>query len=261
VLASTNPYAPLALEPLQFDPAGLDGDHSRRYAAPRVAPDGLHTSFFIVDDSGGVELWVANAVSGVERITSWRLPGDRIIEPPLEARWVDDRTLVFVEPRDWTSGMPETAALRRATVSTDGSLIAEDVIEIIARGDDKGIALHEIAASSNGQEISWRIRHYTEWSASDGRFDTIHLAPTDDLSRDVELTRGSAGNGLAWSADSRLLLVGIDRDVMLANPANLSIDVISDGMRAEHPLWVGDDEIWFSVDDGMVASVMRVRVE
>jgi hypothetical protein len=58
-----------------------------------------------------------------------------------------------------------------------------------------------------------------------------------------------------------LLLIGIDRDVMLANPANLSIDVISDGMRAEHPLWVGDDEIWFSVDDGMVASVMRVRVE
>jgi len=258
VLASTNPYAPLALEPLQFDPARINGDRSRRYAAPHVSPDGLNTSFFVVDDTGGIELWVANATTGIDRVTSWRLPGDRIIEPPLEATWADDRTLVFVEPRDWTGGMPETAAIRRVIVAEDGSATVADVIEWVGRGDDKGVAIMELAISSDSGEIAWRTRHFTEWSASDGRFDTIHLAPTDDLSRDVELTRGSPGSGLTWSADGQRLLVGIDRDVLLANPNDLRIEVISSGLVSEYPIWVGDDEVWFGVDAGQV---MRVRVE
>ncbi len=49
VLASTNPYAPLALEPIQFDPIEIGNDRERRYAAPQVSPDGLNSSFFVVD--------------------------------------------------------------------------------------------------------------------------------------------------------------------------------------------------------------------
>src|SRR5690606_26335893 len=153
---------------------------------------------------------------------------------------------------------PETAAIRRVTIGDDGNATLDDVIELVGRGDDKGIALMEVAANSDSSEIAWRIRHFTEWSASDGRFDTIQIAPTDDLSRDVELTRGSPGNGLAWSLDGRLLLLGIDRDVLLADPGNLGIEVISEGLRTDHPLWVGDDEIWFAAADDQV---MRVRLK
>jgi hypothetical protein len=258
VLASTNPYAPLALEQLQFDPIAIDGDRERRYAAPQVSPDGLNTSFFVVDQSGGIELWIANEAGGVSQVAGWQLPGDRIIEPELVAGWVDDRTLAFAEPRDWTRGMPETAALRRATVADDGSATVEDVVELVGRGDDKGIVLFEFAFSSDGADVAWRVRHYTERAANDGRFDTIHLAPTDDLTRDVELTRGSPGNGLAWSADGGVLLVGIDREVLVADPEDLSIEVVSGDLSATHPLWVGEDEIWFSTGDG--EQVMRVRV-
>ncbi len=191
-------------------------------------------------------------------MTTWRLPGDRIVEPELVAGWVDDRTLVFAEPLDWTRGMPEAAALRRVTVADDGSATVEDVIELVGRGDDKGIVLCELAFSINGVEVAWRVRHYTERTADDGRFDTVHLAPVDDLSRDVELTRGSPGDGLAWSGDGRLLVVGINREVIVADPKDLSIEVISGDLSASHPLWVGEDEIWFSAGDE--EQVMRVRV-
>jgi hypothetical protein len=223
-----------------------------------VSPDGLNSSFFVVDRSGGVELWIANAASGASRVTAWRLPADQIVEPELVANWVDDRTLVFAEPLDWTRGMPETAALRRVTVGDDGSATVEDVIELVGRGDDKGIVMFELASGGSGAEIAWRVRHYTEWAADAGRFDTVHLAPVEDLTRDVELTRGSPGDGLAWSADGRVLVIGIDQEVIVADPGDLSIEVISGGLAARHPVWVGEDEIWFSAGDE--EQVMRVRV-
>ena len=260
VLAATNPYAPVAFEPREFDPAGLDGDRERRYAAPRVSPDGLNTSFFVVDQRSSVELWIANAAGGASRVTGWSLPGNRIIEPSLAARWVDDSTLVFVEPRDWSRGMPETAVLRRLTVGEDGSATASDVIELVGHGDDRGIALMEIAVSADGTDIAWRVRHYTELAADDGRFDTVYLAPVDDLTRDVELTRGSPGSGLAWSVDGRLLLVGIDREVQVVDADDLRVEVISGDDSAQFPLWVGGDEIWYSAESGDDATVMRVRV-
>ena len=128
VLTPTNPYAPQALEPRPFDPVPLDIADGRYYAQPRVSPDGLNTSFFVVDaTSGRVELWIANEASGVTPVTSWDLPGDRIIEPSLVAAWVDDRTLVFAEPRDWSRGMPETVAIRRITVGEDGRATLDSV--------------------------------------------------------------------------------------------------------------------------------------
>ena len=112
--------------------------------------------------------------------------------------------------------------------------------------------------SGGGAEVAWRVRHYTERTADDGRFDTIHLAPADDLTRDVELTRGAPGSGLAWSADGRVLVIGIDQEVIVSNPDDLSVEVVSGELAARHPVWVGEDEIWFSSGDG--DRVMRVRM-
>ena len=259
VLAGTNPYAPLAFESLQFDPAGLGDDRTRRYAAPRVSPDGQNTSFFVVNDVGRVELWIANAVGGVAQVDSWTMPRNRIIEPALVADWVDVRTLVVVEPRDWSRGIPETAAMRRIVVGDDGSATIDDVIELAGRGVDRGIEITELAISEDATDIAWRTRHYADRSATSGRRDTIHLAPVTDLSRDVELTRGAPGNGLAWSDDSRLLLVAIDRGIAIVDVDDLQVEIISGEDPSEYPLWVGSNEVWYSANQDGVQTVMRVN--
>lgn len=258
VLATTNPYAPSAFEQRHFDPVELAVGDGRRYAAPRPSPNGLNTAFFIVSDSGRVELWLANAVGGPTQMARWSTPSDRIIESPLVADWVDNRTLVFVEPGEWSNGLPEVAIIRRVTVAEDGSAEVEDVLELVGRGDDRGVVVTELAISNDGKDVAWRLRHFTALVADNGRFDTISLAPVEDLTRDFEVDRGAPSDGLAWSANSRLLLVGLSREVMVVDVPTVEIQVISGDDSAQHPLWVHDNEIWYAGEDG---AVMRVRLQ
>lgn len=128
-------------------------------------------------------------------------------------------------------------------------------------GADRGVAVNEMALSPDGTEVAYRLRHYQEHTADWGRHDTLDIAPTSDLSRALEIARGTPGDGLAWSPASHWLTFGLESRVALASADGRSFAWISpDPPAARYPLWVGANEIWFAMEVGDGWQVWRVTV-
>jgi hypothetical protein len=158
--------------------------------------------------------------------------------------------------------MPREAVLSTVTVDAAGELAVTRLLQVQPRGGDVGIAVSELSLSPDRSELVYRLRHYTEHAADDGRYDTIHVARTRDISQQLELARSSVGYGMTWSPDSRWLVVGLrGRLVLLSADGRVLEYLTGDDVYARYPIWVGDDELWFSLDDGGGDRLARMRLE
>jgi hypothetical protein len=252
-----------ALEYRRFDPARLGDASDWRYTNPLIAPNGAAVAFFLVNaDERSVALWVAPAHHEAHEVTRWTLPENAIVDPPLVAVWSDARTLTYVMPGDWQHGMPRLAVLSTVTIEETGELPVTRLLELHPRGGDVGVAVSDLSLSPDRADLVYRLRHYTERASDDGRYDTIHIARTSDISQQFELARSSIGYGIAWSPDGHWLVAALRGRLVLLSVDGRVMEYLTDaGAYARYPLWVGDDELWFSLDDGSGERVARMRVK
>lgn len=257
-------YDPYSYGTQRWDPAGIGDDQSRRYAEPRVSPDGMVTSFFVVDDDGTTELWVAGWRQETRRVASWTAPANGIPTVPPVAAWIGE-TLLFTEPIAWENGLPQRSALMRLSWKDDSGeaetdAVVEQLDEIDGRGSDRGVAIVDLLPSPDGDEIAYRMRHYTQRADDRGRRDTIHVMSIRDATRSVEIARGTPGEGMSWSPDGEWLAAGLERRIVLLSPDGTSLDYLTgNDDDAQYPIWVSPDEIWFAMD-GQERAIWRVFV-
>jgi hypothetical protein len=194
------------------------------------------------------------------RIARWTQPENALIDVPVLATWVANDTLLFTEPVDWSGGLPQTARFVRLTVGAAN--VVEPLRDIVGRGDDRGIVLEEMVLSPDGQELAYRLRHYSERDADRGRNDTLHVTPTSDISHEVQLERGRVGYGMTWIDDGKWLAAGVRGRIAILSVEGLDVEYVTDESgEARYPIHVGNGEVWFSFDDGSGGRVMRVVVE
>lgn len=248
----------------RYDPANLGDDTNRSYALPLVSRDGSRVSFFVVDrQSGGAELWLDTGFGPADVVHSWTVPPDALVNPPIVALWADSRTLLIGQPDEWEDGLPRVVTLARVRVSDDGEVEVERLVEFDARGSERGLLLTELEISPDGASVAYRLRHYSERSSSSGRRDSLHIASTGDLSRAVEIARGTPGEGLTWAPDSRWLFAGIrDRIAALSADGRDLVYLTPEDADAAWPLWTSANELWFALESPDTESrVWRVRPE
>ena len=81
---------------------------------------------------------------------------------------------------------------------------------------------------------------------------------TRDLHQSVELARGTPGDGLSWSPDSRQLVAVIQRKLTVFTIQGGGIQPIGTGARTvSFPLWVLPNEIWYQSGDGDSSQMIR----
>lgn len=244
-----------------FDPAGLGQSLDRRYARPLVSPSGTAVSFFVVDRRAGVvSLWLDDVAGPATVVSTWQLPEDRAIDPPIVAIWTRSDTLLFAQPGDWSDGMPRTAILSRVVVSSSGEPLVDELVRLDPVHGARGVTLVELSLSPDATELAYRLRHYAEASKDSPADDTIHVAGVDDLGRAIELQRGGVGDGLAWVADGDGVIAGIRGRIALYAPDGRDLEYLSPrSARASNPLLVGG-RIWFEAVEDRGERVWQVQL-
>jgi hypothetical protein len=244
-----------------FDPADIGDREHLRYARPLISPDGTLTSYFVINEEVRLtELWIAGAGREMKKVAQWQAPENALLEVPVVAAWASRDTLLFVEPDEWSGGLPQTARFKRVTVGAQS--VVEPLDDIVGRGDDQGIVISELAISPDSHELAFRVSHFGKEDAEQDRNDTIHVASTSDISQELQLARGRLGYGLTWIDDGEWLAAGLRGQIAVMAANGSDVEYVSDeGGDARYPLHVGNGEIWFSYDDGGGSRTMRVVVE
>lgn len=246
----------------QFNPAGLALDGPQYYVSPEFSPDQYSASFFVVDpDQRAASLWVVGWETTAQPVLRWNLPAGSLTDASFQSLWVDERTLLVAQPGNWSEGLPRSVTLVRVVVSGE-DIDVDMLIEIGTRPRDHGVMLCEMALSPDGSQVAYRLRHFGERSAESGRSDVLYVAPVSDLGRPLELARGSSGDGIAWSKDSRWVAAGIRGRIALMSVDGREFRYISpDGRRADNPVWLTAHEVWFALENGDTTEIWRVRVD
>ncbi|HET9017915.1 MAG TPA: hypothetical protein VFN57_20100 [Thermomicrobiaceae bacterium] len=258
---------PLANADLRgLDPAAVGSDPHRHYLLPRVSPDGLSVAFEVSDDrSGLVTLWLATVGARPRPVAGWQasasVPVDGVPSP---LAWASNDTLVFTEPADRQAGLPQAVTLERLTLAPDGTTAVTRLRTFDARGNDSAIVAADLAVSPDGRNLAVRLRHFGPVSAAVTTTDSVEVLPAADLSQSIELARGSAGNGLAWSPGGDRLAYALDGRVTVASADGRTLATIDAGPgRSDAPCWVGPTEVWFAYqppDPGLPVRTLMVAV-
>jgi hypothetical protein len=242
-----------------FDPAGIGEDRERRYRTPVLSPTGSDVAFVVQDARAGrFDLHLVGIGRDSSVVTTWDVPHDALVDLAPVVTWVDRETLLVSHPVDWEAGLPRGVALVRVIVHDAGTIV-EELGVLRGRGDDRGVALIELALSPDGQEMSYRLRHYRDPSVTRDVTDTIHVAATRDISQETLLARGDAGEGLTWLDDGRWLLGVLDWRLAALSVDTLDVEYLTDReMVAAFPLVVSSAEVWFAGNDGGGERVLRI---
>lgn len=240
-----------------FDPAGLGARAGLRYARPLVAPDSTHTAFFVIDSTRQqIALWLAGGGMPARAVDEWPWPSAQREAVPLAAVWVDDSTLVVARSDDWQGGLPRRVTLLRLTLGPGGTVASAPLLTLHSLGGDRGIALEELAPRPSATGLAYRLRHFTRLGS--GAIDTLAIAPATDLSQGIELARGGAGQGLAWSPDGARLAAALDGRIMIYTAAGAGgAPLTPEGAEASDLLWL-DDQLWFNLTDATGSHVRRI---
>lgn len=247
----------------QFDPAGIENDRSRSYARPLMAPDGDQIAFFVRDTRNQMEsLWLVGWQTPPQVVMSWSVPNDVIAGDAPVASWIDPSTLIVGKPYDWHNGLPQSVALVRVTLTSDGAAKPVRLLTTKVQGGDQGIALENLAPSPNGHYLAWRLRHFGELDATRGSFDSINVAPARDISQRVEVARGAPGDGLSWNADSYWLAAAIQGRIALFSPDGTTVTPLSPaGAEVDEPCWITPQQLWYSTTtEGGTEQMTQVTV-
>ncbi len=236
------------LVPVDFDPAQLGNGTTATYRMPMLSPDGLHYSFFVVD-GGDVILWTGGYQQPPHVAASWVLPDDRKIDPPLISTWAANDTLLFAEPDSWSGGLPQHVSLRRLTATDNGSSQVDALLTWHPNGNETGITLQEVRRSPDGNQVAFRLRHYTGSNPARDAFDSISVSGSTDLTQSLELARGTSGDGMSWSPDGTQLVAAIKGDLSIMSFDGRDTQQIqTDSGTVSYPIWVSTNEIWYEVD-------------
>ncbi|TVR72323.1 MAG: hypothetical protein EA415_09790 [Sphaerobacteraceae bacterium] len=243
-----------------FDPYGVADDLHIRYAAPSASPDALTTSYFTVDtETGSVSLWAYPADDEPIEVSSFEVPDERIDEFAPFSQWIDNSTLIFLEPAEWNRSVPGQSILHRTTFSDDG-IEVEEILNLIPRGRERGIEMIDLAIQPGGEYVAWRARHYSSRNDLDDAIDSISIARATDLSDPLEIDRSSPSTGLDWAPDGGALAVGIGERVGVYDMANHRLQAVSGNRTpAKYPVWLSDSELWFNIGEDDDATVYRIR--
>jgi hypothetical protein len=244
-----------------FDPLRIDNEPNTRYAAPASSPDVTHTSFISIDeDRQRATLWIADWTGEMEDVYSHSFP-ERFAEEisPINV-WIDNNSLMFVEHLEWSWGLPVHTALHRLDIAEDGSIEIVTVLELHAAGRDRGIDLVDLEIHPDGEYIAWRARHYTNSSDPSAGYDTVHLAPTSNLSESVEIDREMMSSGLSWSPGGQALALGSGERIGVYSTVSHNFAIVSDPYESTRfPAWLSENELWFNVGQQDNSNVFRVR--
>ncbi len=227
-----------------FDPAELGNSTSAAYHQPMLSPNGLRYSYFVTDGPS-----VTLSVSGVDglpqRMASWSVPAGAKVPVPLIASWVDNDTLIFSEPGEWSGGFPHQATLQRVTFGASGSPHVDPLLSWHSQGGEKGVLLQELRLSPDHSRLALRIRRLTGANASNDRFDSISVARTSDLTHSTEIARGVAGEGMSWAPDGSGLAAFVGGKLVIANAdGHLTQSIDTGSTIFAYPVWVSPNAIW-----------------
>src|SRR5690606_30019622 len=171
------------------------------------------------------------------------------------AAWIDAGTLVYAAPEAWREGLPQRVTLYRVTLR---DAEPTPLLTLRAHGADRGVAVTDLAAAPDGAWLAYRVRHFGTGGAA---ADSLHLAPAHDVTQALEAARGEAAEGMAWSPDGRWLAAALDdRVLLLTADGRTTVPLTGPATAASYPLWVVDDEVWFTLDEGRGPRIMRVRL-
>jgi hypothetical protein len=246
-----------------FDPAGVGDSTTQRYALPMPSSDGTRAAFYVIyTDRTPVDLWVASADGSVARqYTFLSSPRGRRIAN-LTGQWVGADTFLFTEPLEWNEGLPVRSGLMQLRLLESGEPEIDLLFEVEARGRDFGVAITEFEVDPTGSHLAYRVRHHTSRRDHAEAYDTIHIASTSNVRQSLEVQRGEPGSGLTWSPDGGVLAIGIDERVGLYHMVNHTFEYATERVhRARYPVWVSNNELWFSRGGGRSAEVFRVWVQ
>ena len=247
------------LAPVDFDPAQLGNGSTATYHAPMLAPNGLRYSFFVVDGPR-IALWIGGSGLPPRVVEQWSLSIGAKIAPSLIALWVDNDTLIFTEPADWSDGLPQRALLRRVTLATGESRQVDTLLTWHPNGNETGIVLQELRLSSDQSHIAFRLRHYTGTNIGSDRFDSISVAQRRNLIQSIEIARGSSGDGMSWSPAGGELVAAIKDGLQVMSRDGSKVQTVDTGSGvASYPLWVSPNEIWYESGTGNAAQVMVLQ--
>ena len=199
----------------------------------------MHYSFF-VSDQKSVALWIGGRDQPPKVVASWNLPPNAKIDVPTIAAWIDNDTLIFAEPVDWSGGLPQHVSLQRVTLNADGTSSIQSLISWHPRGNETGIELRELRLSPDQSQIAVRLRHFTGSNPTSDRFDSIEVAARDDLTQSVELARGTSGDGISWAPDGSALVAVIQGGIKILSPTGGQMQSVEthDTGQAAYPVWV-----------------------
>jgi hypothetical protein len=243
---------------VEFDPADLGSTSRATYRFPKLSPDGLHLSFFVVDGNT-VSLWLAGRDRSTASVASWTLPANARIPAALVSEWVDNDTLVVAHVEDWTDGYPLRVVLERVRLSSNGIADLEPLVSWKVHGSEQGISIAELAISPNGSNLAARIEHFSGTNVERDRFDTIEVLSADDVSNSIELVRGKPGKGLSWAPDGMEIVAALDGQLtVMSSTGNVVTRVPTGTDSPSYPVWIRPNEIWFASGTGDQASVLRI---
>jgi hypothetical protein len=245
-----------------FDPAGIGDSQDVRYAYPRASTDATRTSFYVVDTNRGrADLWISDWGQGARHVHGTRHSSRIQRLSPLTGLWLDERTFLFTEVLEWSHRLPNQTALNRLTIEQHGETTIEQLLVLEARGRDFGVAIQEYAVSPTGEQIAYRLRHFTDRDDTREGYDSIHLATAEDVRQSLEIQRGDRSRGLVWSPSGHALAVAIDERIGVYFMAGNRFEFATgSGRTASHPAWISDSELWFNVGSGSSTDVRRVQL-
>ncbi|HYI16575.1 MAG TPA: hypothetical protein VEX37_14355 [Thermomicrobiales bacterium] len=245
-----------------FDPANLGDASELRYSLPLVSPSGTTVSFFVVDrDAGIATLWLDHATEPATTVATWSFPADPAIEPAFVATWVSADTLLFARPDDWQDGMPRTSVLSRVILARTGGAQVDELVRLDATRGAEGVALVDLALSTDRTLLAYRLRHYESWSDAGDSNDTLHVAGTDDLGQAIELERGGYGERLAWTTSGNGIIAGVRGRIALYSPDGRDLEYLSPRhVQSSNPILVGT-QVWFEAHDDDGSSIWRVDLD
>lgn len=244
-----------------IDPAGLGDDPLRSYARPVMSPSGNAVAFWVIDQrrhSAG--LWVASWHDAPRQVLDFPTGDDLLDPPPMVATWANADTLLVATPAAFQDGLPREVRVLRVDLGSGSTTSVNSVLTLSVRGGDVGLVMTDLALSPGGRHLAYRLRHYTRRDAQAGVYESVAVAPVEDVARPVELARGAPSQTLAWSPDGGWLAFDVRGQVGVASADGRTLAFAETQGRASAPIWFGADEVWFTLDAGADAQVMRITV-
>ncbi len=243
-----------------YDPAGFGTSTALTYANPTFSPNENTLAFFTIDKQGAVSLWLVSYDLPAKLVYRWTVPTDSKVDANPIATWVDNSALVVAEPADWHDGLPGRFLLHRLTIDSQGTPLLETLTTLEPRGNERGVNLEELTLSSRSGRIAYRLRHFTQSSATDGAFDSVDIITLDHPGDPIEVSRQGIGNGLSWSPDGTVLATPVSGQIRFYSSIGDLLGTVTGLENQSSPVWVSSSEVWFDADVDGRTRVMSVEV-